>query len=100
MTHSGLFAVARAYRLRVDWDGDGTFGNAHADVTGDLVALPKAIRGRNYADQIYGRSEAGYLEAILRNASGLYNRFDDNSDLADLVVPGRLVEFAIRQIWH
>ena len=44
----------RAYRVRIDWDGDGLFANAHSDVTGDLVALPKAIRGRNYGDQIYG----------------------------------------------
>ena len=88
---------SRAYRVRVDWDGDGTFGNAHADVTGNLVALPVAVRGRNYGDQIYGRSEAGFLEAVLRNSDGLYNRFDNTSDLADLVVPGRLVEFAVRR---
>ena len=87
----------RAYRVRVDWDGDGLFANPHSDVTSDLFALPKAIRGRNYGDQIYGRSEAGYLEAILRNSDGLYNRFDNTSDLVDLVVPGRLVEFAVRR---
>ena len=97
VTHSGLSLLARAYRLRVDWDGDGTFGNAHSDVSGNLIALPKAFRGRNYGDQIYGRSEAGYLEAVLRNADGLYNRFNDASDLVDLVVPGRLVELAIRK---
>ena len=89
--------IPRAYRVRVDWDGDGLFANPHADVTSDLVDLPKAIRGRNYGDQIYGRSEAGYLEAILRNSAGLYNRFDNASDLVDLVVPGRLVEFAVRR---
>ena len=97
VTHGGQFAIARDYRLRVDWDGDGLFANAHSDVTGALVALPRAVRGRNYGDQIYGRSEAGHLEAVLRNVDGLYNRFDSTSDLVDLVVPSRLVEFAVRR---
>ena len=86
VTHGGQFAIARDYRLRVDWDGDGTFGNAHSDVTGALVALPRAVRGRNYGDQIYGRSEAGNLEAVLRNVDGLFARFDSTLALADLVV--------------
>ena len=93
-------AVCNCPRLpppRVDWDGDGLFANAHSDVTGALVALPRAVRGRNYGDQIYGRSEAGNLEAVLRNVDGLFARFDSTLALADLVVPGRLVEFAVRR---
>ena len=98
VTHTTLAGTfPRRYRIRVDWDGDGTFGNAHADVTSRLVRMPTAKRGRNYASQIYGRSEAGYFEAVLQNFDGLYDRFNAGSDLVGLVVPGILVEYAVRR---
>ena len=45
----------------MDWDGDGVFANAHANVTGNLVALPVAVRGRNYGDQITGAQRQASL---------------------------------------
>ena len=50
------------YRLEVDWDGDGTFGNALANVWDDLLSVDTE-RGRNFEEMVYGRSVAGRLDS-------------------------------------
>ena len=84
------------YRLEVDWDGDNIYRHANSDVTNDWIELRRAFRGRNYGSQIYGRSVAGQLEARLDNADGTYSRFNANSPLNNLVVPGRGVRLMMR----
>ena len=53
-----------SYTLEVDWDGDGTFGNANADVTSEALDVAWE-RGRDYASALLGRSIAGKLSATL-----------------------------------
>ena len=84
------------YRLEVDWEGDGNFNHALSNVWADVVMLTTAKRGRNYEDQVYGRSEAGLLRVTLRNETNLYNRFNPASPLRRLVVPGRRVRLMMR----
>ena len=85
-----------AYRLEVDWEGDGLFTNAYSDVSADLLATPKAKRGRNYGSMVYGRSIAGELVCKLRNTdSNRYDRFNTNSPLHELVLPGRMVKLSM-----
>ena len=85
------------YRLEVDWDGDGTFSHDDANIWADVLALPMAERGRNYEDQVFGRSEAGQLRATLRNDDDKYNRFSPTSPLRGLAIPGRDMRF---RIWN
>ncbi len=83
------------YRLEVDWDGDGTFAHSLSNVWDDLVSL-RAQRGRNFREMVYGRSVAGHLQARLRNDTGRYSRFNSESVLFKLVVPGKRVRLRMR----
>ena len=85
-----------AYRVRVDWDGDDTFGNTLSDVTYDIIRPVVAWRGREYASQSYGRSVAGRLQVTLQNANQRYTNLSQLSALRGLVLPRRKVEFAAR----
>ena len=87
----------RLWRFRVDWDGDGSFSNANSDISVDVLSMRRASRGRNYEDQLYGKSEAGRLTLTLRNDDNKYDRFNQMSELSDLVVPGREVRFETRE---
>ena len=89
--------MALDYRLRVDWDGDDTFGNSLADVTADITHPIVAKRGREYASQVYGLSVAGRLMAILRNDNERYSNLSQQSTLRGLVLPRRKIEFAARE---
>ena len=85
--------MALNQRLQIDWNGDGLYANANSDVTSDVVASVRCRRGRDYETQVYGRSVAGRLTATLRNDTGKYDRFAENSDLRNLVIPRRQVRF-------
>ena len=85
---------AAPYRVEIDWDGDTTFGHPDADVYDDMVGF-YCERGRNYEDMVFGRSEAGKLDMILTNDDGKYDRYNTNSPLHGLVVPGRLIKFSM-----
>ena len=68
--------VGPAQTLEVDWDNDGTYGNANADVWPRLIRRDNAFRckrGRNYGSQRTGRSIAGTLSARLDNRDGRFN---------------------------
>ena len=82
------------YVLEIDWDGDGNFANAHADVYPDLLSCI-ARRGRDYGSMLYGKSIAGILRATLRNDDHKYSRFNALSPLHNLVTPGRKVRLRI-----
>ena len=83
------------YRIEIDWDGDGSFAHANANVFDDLIQF-NCYRGRSYGDMIYGRSEAGEMRIVLNNDDGKYNRFNAGSPLHSLVLPGRLARFSMR----
>ena len=97
MTYSISAAAAdnRLHWVEFDWDGDGSFANANANVTDDLLEF-YCYRGRSYGDMIYGRSEAGEMKVVLDNSDGKYNRLNPGSPLHNLVLPGRLARFSMR----
>ena len=86
--------ITQRYVLEIDWDGDGNFANAHADVYPDLLSCI-ARRGRDYGSMLYGKSIAGILRATLRNDDHKYSRFNALSPLHNLVTPGRKVRLRI-----
>ena len=79
-----------SYTLEVDWDGDGTFGNANADVTSEALDVAWE-RGRDYASALLGRSIAGKLSATLMNTDGKYSPSNTGSALTGKILPGRTV---------
>ena len=83
------------YRLEVDWDGDGTFGHRLANVWDDVRSL-RTERGKNFNRNVFGRAEAGLLKVELRNDTGRYLRFNSESPLNGLVVPGKRVRLRMR----
>lgn len=85
------------YVLECDWNGDGSYTHAEADVTADLGKFRLiARRGRKYASMVYGRSEAGKLKFKLRNTEGnKYDRFNPNSPLHGLIEPQRMVRLGM-----
>ena len=93
------------FRVEVDWDGDGTFGNAHADITANVASISACRRGRDYSAQVYGRAIAGVFTATLIDETRLYERFNQLSPLYNLAIPGRDVRVSLLhngtyvQIW-
>ena len=72
----------------MDWDGDGTFANSESDVTSRIRTLPACKRGRDFSSNFFGQSGAGVLTMQLWDEDHLYDRFNTNSSLHDLVIPG------------
>ena len=93
------FAVAALvvvpdYTLEVDWDNDGNYANADADVWGRVIeGTFSCRRGRNFASQRSGRSVAGSLEVQLDNRDGLFDPDNDTGDLSGLLASGRRVRY-------
>ena len=86
--------VTPDYTLEVDWDNDGTYGNAEADVWPRLIANTfNCRRGRNFASQLLGRSVAGALDCVLDNKDGLFDPENSNSALNGLLGGGRRVRW-------
>lgn len=83
------------YRLRVDWDGDGLFGHAQADIT-SKVWLLRGAYGRDDSSTLEGRSIGGTLTATLHNPSGLFSSFNTASALNGKILPRRKVQLQMR----
>ena len=74
------------FTLQVDWDNDGNYGNANADITSDVVSVSWS-RGRDYASQLSGNSKSGKLTAELHNTSGKYSPNNTSSPITGKVEP-------------
>ena len=73
------------YKLEVDWDNDGSYGNAQSDVWPKVMeGTFRCQRGRNFASQRTGRSVAGSLEVQLDNRDGLFDPDNTMSVLTGL----------------
>ena len=90
VTHSGI----ADYTLEVDWDNDGSYANANADVWGRVIeGTFRCRRGRNFASQRSGRSVAGSLEVQLDNRDGLLDPDNTPGALNGLLSGGRRVRW-------
>ena len=78
------------YVLEVDWDGDGNFNSELDNITAYTMAVD-CVRGRNYASQLTGRSQAGSLQAVLKNRDGRFSSFLASGPLYGDILPGRKV---------
>ena len=88
--------VVADYVLQVDWDNDGTYGNANADVWGKVVeGTFQCRRGRNFASQRIGRSVAGQLLVQLDNRDGLFDPDNTMGALSGLLGGGRRVQWQV-----
>ena len=82
------------YRLLVDWDNDGTYANANADVWPRTIeGTFRCKRGRNFASQRTGRSVAGSLEVQIDNRDGLLDPDNTGSPLNGLLSGGRRIRW-------
>ena len=82
--------------LLVDWDNDGNYANADADVwPRALEGTFRCKRGRNYGSQRTGRSIAGRLEVRLDNRDGQFNALDGSSPLFGLLDAGKRVRYQV-----
>ena len=79
------------YKVLVDWDNDGDFGDTGEDITADTIEL-STVRGRDFASQLTGKSRAGTLMATLENSNNTYNSFNTGSAIAGNILPGRKVQ--------
>ena len=90
VAHSGI----AEYTLEVDWDNDGSYANANADVWGRVIeGTFRCRRGRNFASQRSGRSVAGSLEVQLDNRDGLLDPDNTPGPLNGLLSGGRRVRW-------
>ena len=86
--------MVMAYSLEVDWDNDGTYGNANADVwPRGVEGTFRCKRGRNFASQRIGLSIAGTLSVALDNRDGLYDPQNPNGALFGLLASGRRIRW-------
>ena len=90
VAHSGI----AEYTLEVDWENDGTYANANADIWGRVIeGTFRCRRGRNFASQRSGRSVAGSLEVQLDNRDGLLDPDNTLGALNGLLSGGRRVRW-------
>ena len=83
--------VVASYKLEVDWNNDGDWGDTGESLSMDRVRSITCELGRDQASQLTGKSSAGSLEAVLDNRSGDYNPFNSSSPLYGNILPGRPV---------
>ena len=81
--------------LEIDFDNDGTYGHAAADVTGDLVKRSlRATRGRTL--QSRRRANAGRLQCRLWNRNGKYDPINSSEPhLTERDISGIPIRFRI-----
>jgi hypothetical protein len=70
------------------WLGkDTTYYDSALDIVTPELYECEARRGRSYASQLTGRSEAGEFSGVLRNSDGRYSTFNTASPLFGYVTP-------------
>lgn len=82
-----------AYVLEVDWDNDGDF-DEDFELMNPFVyqeSVIETITGRDYASQVAGRASPGQLRVTLNNDDDRFSRFNTESPLYGLALPGRKV---------
>ena len=90
VAHSGI----AEYTLEVDWENDGSYANANADVWARVIeGTFRCRRGRNFASQRSGRSVAGSLEVQLDNRDGVLDPDNTPGPLNGLLSGGRRVRW-------
>ena len=82
--------VAATFELMVDWNANGTFGDANEDITADVLRM-EWQGGRDYNSALTGRSRGSRLLVNLDNHtnSGKYNSFNASSPIYGNILPGR-----------
>ena len=83
--------VVASYKLQVDWNNDGDWGDPGEEIDMGRVRGITCSFGRDRASQLTGRSKAGTLRATLDNRSGDYNQFNADSPIYGNILPGRPV---------
>ena len=69
------------YRLRIDWEGNGTY----VDEWDYVLDIREASAGKDYDTQIYGRNIAGRLIVTLANDEGRFLDSNPNSPLYERI---------------
>lgn len=85
-------ATFATYDWMVDFNANGTFGDANEDITADVLRSEWRM-GRDYASQLTGKSRGGRMILNLDNHTnaGKYNSFNTASAIYGSILPGRKV---------
>jgi len=83
--------VVATYKLQVDWNNDGDWGDTGEEIDMGRVRGITCSFGRDRASQLTGKSKSGSLRATLDNRSGDYNQFNSDSPIYGNILPGRPV---------
>lgn len=75
------------YNFEIDWNDDGDFDDSNEDLTDDLIRV-KYVVGRQSANPLTGKAQAGVLVATLRNDDDKYSPFNGSSALYGQMNPG------------
>lgn len=90
LTRPSLFGELVGRTMSALWIGDETvYYDDARDIVGSDVYDFECQRGRSYASQLTGRSEAGTYSATLRNVDGRYSPDNASGALYGLLLPGR-----------
>lgn len=90
LTRPPLFGEMVGRNMVQLWLGeDSVYYDDARDIVGSDMYDVECERGRSYASQLTGRSEAGTLSMRLRNVDGRYSSFNASSDLYGLLLPNR-----------
>lgn len=79
-------------RLYVDWNGDGAFGHANAEITSFIDGPGSYTVGRDRANQLIGKSKEGSFEYTLRNDTKIFSKFYASSPIYGKMKPNRQVK--------
>jgi hypothetical protein len=82
------------YKIKVDWDNDGSFSEQYDDITSDI----KSIRFSRGRDDELGKAQIGELTLTLKNETGKYTPSKISSPLFGKLLPRRTIQ--IRSIFN
>jgi len=83
------------YRLSVDWNNDGDFGESDENIT-SYVESAWWDRGRDNSSQLEGKSISGATEWVLDNSDGEFSSFNSGSPFYGKILPNRLCKIEMR----
>jgi hypothetical protein len=81
------------YKLEIDWNNDGDFGDSGEDITEHLIDV-ECSRGRDKNSLLSGKSIPGKLVANVINSTGIFSSYNTSSINYGNIKPGRKIKLS------